>query len=113
MRYHIQPFSCPTCKKGFSFAKDLRRHQQTRGHGGQDVKELLSCKVEGCSFKFKPCRRDTYKRHCRLVHERKPDKKSDGDTTKERIGEKREEEMPLKEPEKSTLHLSLLPDLVW
>ncbi|KAK5662361.1 hypothetical protein OQA88_8271 [Cercophora sp. LCS_1] len=27
---------------------------QTRGHGGQDVKELLACQVEGCDFKFNP-----------------------------------------------------------
>lgn len=74
IRYHVRPYSCPTCHKEFSFTKDLRRHQQTRGHGGQDVKELLSCPFEACKFKFKACRRDTYKRHCRLVHEPRLDR---------------------------------------
>ncbi|KAK3375760.1 hypothetical protein B0T24DRAFT_206783 [Lasiosphaeria ovina] len=82
LRNHIRPYSCPTCKKDFSFTKDLKRHQQTRGHGGHDVMELLSCPSEGCGFKFKACRRDTYKRHCRLVHEARP-----GEKTRRKMGD--------------------------
>lgn len=88
LRYHVRPYSCVTCQMDFSVKKDLRRHQQTRGHGGQGLKELLSCPVEGCSFKFKACRNDTYKRHCRLVHGVRPsrDAARSGKTTAEKGG---------------------------
>ncbi|KAK0702796.1 hypothetical protein B0H67DRAFT_392296 [Lasiosphaeris hirsuta] len=68
--YHVRPYSCPACKMGFSVKKDLRRHQQTRDHGGQDTKELLSCHEHGCGFRT--YRRDNLKRHCRLRHEPRP-----------------------------------------
>ncbi|KAH6626685.1 hypothetical protein B0J18DRAFT_146823 [Chaetomium sp. MPI-SDFR-AT-0129] len=70
-RCHVKPFLCSTCPMGFSFAKDLRRHELSRGHGGQSPTLLLRCSE--CPFKFKPCRKDSYKRHLRLVHGTKND----------------------------------------
>lgn len=71
LRYHSRPFSCPTCPRHFSVPKDLRRHQKTTGHGGQDVKELV-CSEKGCTFKYNACRRDSYRRHLKLKHRLSP-----------------------------------------
>ncbi|KAK1831485.1 hypothetical protein QBC39DRAFT_351429 [Podospora conica] len=69
LRYHSRPFLCPLegCLARFSVAKDLRRHYNTRSHIGQGIKELM-CSEKGCSFKYNEYRKDSYRRHLRLIH---------------------------------------------
>lgn len=93
LRYHSRPFSCPTCPRHFSVPKDLRRHQKTTGHGGQDVKELV-CSEKGCTFKYNACRRDSYRRHLKLIHHLSPGEDMKSGTGVKCIGGTKGEQAP-------------------